>query len=341
VTAAVGVTVVGAGVMGARWARAVAEHPGARLVSVVDADPGRARALAERFGGAAANDAGAAIADPCVQAVAVCTPEHLHVDPAVTAIEAGRAVAVEKPLAHTVADCERLHALADACDVPLLVGHVLRFDQRYALVHAAIEADEIGAVLAVRCERIGLVSDQDVLRGRTSLALYYGVHEMDIARWYAGDIERVHAERSSGVLAARGYEVDDLCSATLRFTGGAHGTLMLGWSLPVRTSGFGLAGVTVVGEEGVLSIAPGDAGVARFGPARAQALDAFWAPEIHGRLGGAVAREVAHFIDVAAGTAEPLCGAHDGTEAVRASLALEHSAATGVPVAVEGVSMPG
>jgi predicted dehydrogenase len=331
-TGQIGLAVVGVGFMGARWARAIAEHPAARLAVVCDAREDVGRELADRYGARYMRDPREVAADPGIAAVAVCTPEHLHVDAALAAIGEGKAVMVEKPLADTVEGCERLRDAARERGVPLLVGHVLRFEPRYALLRAAIEAGEIGQVQAVHGQRVGLTADQEVLRGRTSLALYYGVHELDLARWYGGRVTRVYAEASEGLLRAAGYEVTDLYSATLRFATGAHGTLTLGWCLPPRTPGFGMAGVTVIGESGVLRVLQGESGVLRVGPEGAGNADVFWAPEVHGLLGGALATEVAHFVACARGDAEPLCTAEDGTEAVRASLALEASARDGMPV---------
>jgi predicted dehydrogenase len=189
-------------------------------------------------------------------------------------------------------------------------------------------------VQAVRHERIGVVGDQDVLQGRTTIPLYYGVHELDLARWYGGEVERIAAERSDGVLRTHGYDVDDLYSAVLRFASGAHGTAMLGWSLPRSTPGYGLAGVTVIGERGVVRVTQGDIGLLVFDEQGARSPDAYYAPEVHGRLRGALAVEADHFVDVARGAADPLCTAHDGAEAVRLALAMEESAERGEPVDV-------
>lgn len=329
---AVPLGVVGLGFMGSRWARAIFEHPGARLAVVGDVRHELAEDLAERFGARFVADPLEAASDPELEGVVVCTPEHLHVEPALAAIDAGKAVAVEKPLAHTVAAAESIRERAELRGVPVLAGHILRFEPRYASVAGAIDAGEIGAVQAVRHERIGLVSDQDVLQGRTTVGLYYGVHELDLARWYAGDLEFVFAERSAGVLRTHGYDVDDLYSALLRFRSGAHGTLMVGWSLPAATPGYGRAGVTVIGESGMLRVDQGAVGIVKIRESGAADVDVSYAPDVHGRIGGALALEVDHFVSCAASLVEPLCTAHDGSEAVRVSLAMEDSAATGAPV---------
>jgi predicted dehydrogenase len=321
--------------MGSRWAQALAEHPGAQVGVVSDVRQEAGRILANDLFARFVADPREAAAAPDVDAVAVCTPEHLHVEPALAALDAGKAVMVEKPLAHTVAGSEAIRTRASERGVPVLVGHILRFEPRYAAAHDAIAAGTIGAVQAVRHERIGLVTDQNVLRGRTTTALYYGVHEFDLARWYAGEVGRIYAERSEGVLRSHGYEIEDLYSAALRFRSGAHGTAMLGWSLPAKTPGYGIGGVTVIGERGVIRVSQGDVGLLLVDEEGLRDVDAYYAPLVHGRLRGALATEVDHFVDCARGVTEPACTAADGVEAVRISLAMEASADQRVPIDIE------
>jgi predicted dehydrogenase len=333
--APVRVAVIGLGAMGSRWARALAEQPGAEVSVVSDIRKDVGRTAANGLSARLVPDPLEAAAQPDVDAVAVCTPEHLHLEPALAAIDAGKAVMVEKPLAHTVEASETLRDRAAARGVPLLVGHILRFEPRYAAAHDAVATGTVGAVQAVRHERIGLVTDQNVLLGRTTIALYYGVHEFDLARWYVGEVERIYAERSDGVLRAHGYEIEDLYSAVLRFRSGAHGTAMLGWSLPGRTPGYGIGGVTVIGEHGVIRVSQGDVGLLIVDQQGQRDVDSYYAPPVHGRLRGALVTEVDHFLECARGTMEPVCTAADGVEAVRISLAMEASAERRAPIDVE------
>jgi predicted dehydrogenase len=87
-----------------------------------------------------------------------------------------------------------------------------------------------------------------------------------------------------------------------------------------------------VGERGVLRVVQGELGILEVTESGARDVDVFYAPDVHGRLGGALANEVTHFVDCVRGAAEPICTAADGTEAVRLSLAMEESARTGAPV---------
>jgi predicted dehydrogenase len=333
--APVPIAVIGLGFMGGRWARAVAEHAGAELRVVSDLREDLGKELAQDYGAVYVGDAGEAATHREVSGVVVVTPEHAHVDPALAAIRAGKVTAVDKPLAHTVEDAERIRDEARSKGVPVLTGHILRFEPRYAAMRKTIEEGRIGAVQAIRSERIGVVGDQRVLRGRTTIPLYYGVHEFDLARWYAGDVKRISAERSAGVLQSRGFDIHDLYSAVLRFDSGAHGTTMLGWCLPDGTAGWGRSGFTVIGETGMLRVDQADVGLTMVGEGGLIVEDTYFSPIIHGRFGGALANEVDHFVRCVLGETEPLCTADDGAEAVRVSLAMEQSAEKGEPVILE------
>lgn len=317
----IAIAVIGAGFMGERWARAIHEHDRAHVAVIADVDEARGRALAKRCSARFVGDPEEAATAPGVDAVAVCTPEHLHLLPTAAALGVSRPVAVEKPLAHTNGDAAKIVGLADKSGVPVLVGHVLRFDPRYAGIKAAIDAGTIGKVISVRHERIGLDADRVRLGARTTVGLYYAVHELDIARWYAGNIAEIEGAGDS-----------DMVSGLLRFTSGAHGTLQVGWCLPDRTPGYGIASVTVVGEHGVLRVAQGQSGFDIVGAHGPLDVDVAYSFEMHGRLKGMLTTEVDHFIDVAAGRSSPLCSAADGAAAVSASLALEDSARLRTPI---------
>lgn len=323
------IAVVGLGFMGAKWSRLIAESGLINLAVVSDVRADLGEQLASTYQAEFVPDPMEAAGHADVDGVVVCTPEHLHVEAAMAAIESGKVLAVEKPIAHTLDDAERIRDRAGEAGVPVLAGHVLRFEPRYAAIRETIESDEIGEVQAIRSERIGLVADQETLAGRTSIALYYGVHEFDIARWYAGEVATIAAARSSGVVRSHGYDVEDLYSAVLTFRSGAHGTAMIGWSLPPRTPGYGLAGFTVIGERGVLQVRQGDTGFTKVLDGGPSDADIYYSPEVHGSMYGALRIEVDHFARVVRNAADPVCTASDATEALRVSLAMEEAARLG------------
>ena len=123
------VAVIGAGHWGPNLIANFHDRRRSEVVRVVDLDAGRREAVVRRFPEiATGDDAEGAVSDPDVDAVIVATPTDTHFAIASAALEAGKHVLVEKPMAANVADAERLCALADARERVLMVGHVFLFN---------------------------------------------------------------------------------------------------------------------------------------------------------------------------------------------------------------------
>ena len=124
------IAVIGVGHLGQHHARILAAMPQADLVAVVDTKPGRAAEIAARHATAALTDAAALIGQ--VDAVTIATPTISHLDVALPFIEAGAAVLVEKPLAASLGEADRLVAAAAARGILLATGHTERFNPAVA-----------------------------------------------------------------------------------------------------------------------------------------------------------------------------------------------------------------
>jgi len=329
------VAVIGAGVMGERHARIYASFPDVELVAVCDTRPEAARTVARALGAAAFADFREVLARADVDAVSVCTPDDGHREPCERAAAAGKHVLVEKPIATTVADAEAIVEAATRAGVVLLVGHCLRFDPRYRAVKTAIDGGELGALLFVHTRRSNTVAAQDRLRGRASLPLFLGVHDYDVMRWWTGrEVRRVTAESRWGLLRRRGYPVEDVCCALLRFDGDVVGSAELNWVLPRGFPAGGDHRADVIGDRGTMSLASLETGVRRADEERAALVDAVTAPVVEGHAGGMFAFELRHFVDCVRGRATPAIAPSDAVAALRIALAVERAAATGAPVTV-------
>src|SRR3990167_1700516 len=130
----IGVAVVGSGRIGTHRARLAAQHPGVRYLAVSDVEAARARSLGERVGAdlsSASNEE--VIARPEVDVVIVSTPEPAHVAPVLHAIELGKPVLVEKPIAMTLEDADRIIGAAETKGVEVRVGYIMRYKRQYFL----------------------------------------------------------------------------------------------------------------------------------------------------------------------------------------------------------------
>ena len=118
-----GVGVIGAGRIGTHRARLAAQHPAVEYLAIADTDQDQVDKLVNATGAQfGTTDPYAVIADERVSVVIVATPEHAHVDAVTAAIEAGKSVMVEKPLALTIEDADRLADLAEERGVDLRIG---------------------------------------------------------------------------------------------------------------------------------------------------------------------------------------------------------------------------
>lgn len=325
--------VVGLGFMGRRYAETLARLGGVQLAAVTDIRPEVANEVAASTGARAFPDAATLARDESVDAVFVCTPEDAHEAAAVVALESGKHLLVEKPISHDLAAAARIREAADGTGTTVMVGHLLRFEPRWATARRIIAAGEIGEVVSLATRRVGNIGDQGVLRGRTSIPLYYGVHDLDILRWFADRRPiSMQAERRAGVLRAAGYDVDDLYCAILRFEGDILATAELGWHIPASAASAPSSGITVVGTNGWLRIEQGRTGLEVYageGGGHDIAVDVSFWPEVHGRPAGALVNELEHFLKAVRVGTPPLVPLDDGIEALRLSLAMEHAATTG------------
>src|SRR5882672_8340831 len=143
-----GIAVVGAGRIGALRARLAAEYPAVNFVAVSDADPARARDLAKEVGAQFhSGDNLAAISRPEVSAVIVATSEGEHVQAVMQALERGKAVLVEKPIALTLADADRIVAEARKSEASLRVGYSRRYKDRYLIAKEQVVQGRVGRIV--------------------------------------------------------------------------------------------------------------------------------------------------------------------------------------------------
>jgi phthalate 4,5-cis-dihydrodiol dehydrogenase len=141
-----GLGVVGLGMAGAVMVRAAARHPGIVLAAAADPHAAPREAFARDFNARAYADARALAEDPAVEAVYIATPHQFHAEHAILAAERGKHVILEKPIALTLADCDRIIAAVERAGVHLIVGHTHAFDPAVRAMRAMIASGELGAL---------------------------------------------------------------------------------------------------------------------------------------------------------------------------------------------------
>jgi myo-inositol 2-dehydrogenase/D-chiro-inositol 1-dehydrogenase len=180
---AVGMGVIGVGRIGRMHAGLLArEVPGATLVAVHDADAGAAASIGVRACGL-----DELLADPGVDAVAICSSTETHADLIVAVAQAGKAIFCEKPISLDLAEVDRALAAVDAAGVPFQIGFNRRFDPAHQAVHEAVMRGEVGEPQLVRISsRDPEPPPMDYVRGSGGIFLDMTIHDFDMARYVTG-----------------------------------------------------------------------------------------------------------------------------------------------------------
>jgi predicted dehydrogenase len=153
----VDVAVVGAGYWGRNLVRNAQQSPMTRLAAVCDSDLGRARELAIQFSGVeAVDDVRQLLDDPLVEAIVVATPPATHLEVAMAAIEAGKHVLVEKPLASSYADGRALVEAAQDQGVALMCDHTYCYTPAVQRIRELVHSGELGELQFADSVRINL-----------------------------------------------------------------------------------------------------------------------------------------------------------------------------------------
>jgi myo-inositol 2-dehydrogenase/D-chiro-inositol 1-dehydrogenase len=216
--------VIGAGRIGSIHAGNAAAHPNAKVHSVVDVNKGAAEELAQKFGARAVSDVDAAIKDPSVNAVLICSSTDTHVDLIIKAAKAGKAIFCEKPIDLDPARVELALKEVDAAKVPFLIGFNRRFDPSFRNLQDAVRNGEVGKV-----EKVTIIS-RDPRPPPLSYVKVSGglfrdmmIHDFDMARWLLGEEPvELYAQASNLVDPAIGQAGDiDTAMVVMRTASGA------------------------------------------------------------------------------------------------------------------------
>ncbi len=205
---------------------------------------------------------------PQIEAVSVCTPNWLHAEHSIAALEAGRHVMVEKPMAMNARDAKKMIDAAQASGKQLVVGFQHRFEAKSRMIRKFIEAGAFGKILYVRVQALrrrgipswGVFGRKDLQGGGPLVDI--GVHMLETAHFLMGSPQPLTATASTfcyigdkpcevevpwGPWDHKTYTVEDLAVGMIRFEGGSTMTVETSFAAHIERD---LWNVQVMGEKG-------------------------------------------------------------------------------------------
>lgn len=334
------ILVMGAGLIGGRHARLVADHPGCALVGVVDPDPDCAvPAGVPRY-------ADLSDVDGAADAVIVATPTGLHMRHGIEAARKGLHVLMEKPVAASVDQARQLDDAVRAAEVACLVGHHRRYHPALVHLRDLVASGRIGApvtaTLIWAMRKPDSYFRQNWRSTDGSPVMINLIHDVDMLRFVLGDITGLagfgsDTQRNGGRLESG--------AVALRFASGATGTVSFADTTPSPwgfEAGMGEnPNIAATGQD--MWWITGTRGAVSFPSLRVWTGAADWsqAPQVD-ETGPAertvpLQAQLQHFLDVVRDGAPPRIGIADARESLRVTTEIE--ALLGQEVGLEEASM--
>lgn len=226
--------IVGCGKVGHLHAKALSSLPESVFTAVCDVDLERAREFAKGYGVQAYQDVEEMIAQSGVEALDICTPHPLHTEPAVKAAEAGVHVLIEKPLASSLQDCDRIIGAGKKGGVKIGVMCQRRFYAPCRRIKDAIDANKLGQPILGSVAMYGWRDEayyrSDPWRGSWiaeggGVLVNQAPHQLDLFQWYMGPIDELFGLWDN--LNHPYIEVEDTAMAIVRFKSGALGNIVV------------------------------------------------------------------------------------------------------------------
>jgi len=327
---AIGVGVIGAGIMGEMHARVYHELPQTDLIGVADVNPKRAKALAEKYGCKWYVDHAELLKHENIVAVSVATPDHLHHDVVVDALKAGKHVLVEKPLATSLEEAQNMVHVAESNGRILMVN----YNNRWALVYqkgkSLIKEGRIGSPLmayAQKNDAITVPTQMLKWSSNTSPVHFLSTHDIDMVLWYLDEpaAVRVYAEACEKILSAKGISTLDAVQAIVHFENGAIATFESTWVYPASYPTLAESHLHIVGDKGVIHIDRRDENIVL-----ADSTGVFYprtamSGEVDRQLKGAFRWALEHFISSIEENRQPITNARSALRAVEIAVAIHIS----------------
>ncbi|EAW07692.1 Gfo/Idh/MocA family protein [Aspergillus clavatus NRRL 1] len=353
------VIVVGAGLIGPRHAQSVISNPSTELVALIDPAPSAATVAAQLQTTHFPSIASMLEAIPKPDAAIVCTPNHTHVPVTQELLASGIHVLVEKPVSESIESGHALLAFAkrpEHAHLKLLVGHHRRFNPYVLKTKQILDSGALGTPIAINGLWTLFKPDSyfaapgDWRRARASGGVIpiNLVHDIDLLHHLFGPIERIHAEKTRPQRPRPPHEAEEGAALTLRFASGVVGSFLVCDATP-SPHNF----ETGTGENPLIPPTPGGAGADFYRIFGSQAslsvpdmtrwsydgrAEKSWnqplvAEKFEVEVGAKpFDLQLAHFVDVIRGKAEPSCSGEDGLRALIVCQAARKALETGETV---------
>lgn len=313
----INVGVIGVGAMGYNHARVYYRLEEANLVAVSDVSERTLNKVCKKYDATGYSDYEDLLKDPEIEVVSVCVPTTHHHDVVMKAIEYGKHVLVEKPIAFSLEEAEEMIAAAKEKGVILGTGHVERFNPAVQKAKELIENDVIGDVVSASAKRVGPFPPRikDV-----GVCIDLAIHDLDVMYYlFDEDVEQVYG-RMSSMLDKTDFE--DHAEIMVNFEN-ATGILEVNWLTPYKRRE-----IEITGTDGIISVDYIEQSIEVFGK---------FAQDINIKHEEPLKEELKSFLEAVDENKDPVITGEDGLNALKMVIAASKSSKAHKPISFEEI----
>ncbi|MEM2702649.1 MAG: Gfo/Idh/MocA family oxidoreductase [Candidatus Bathyarchaeia archaeon] len=307
--------VVGIGFWGRNHIRVLSEIPEVELIAVCDIDVQRAKAISEKYGLKSYSNSREMYRKEELDAVTICVWSSRLAEESLKALKMGKHVFVEKPMAGSVREAERVLKVAEAENLKLQVGFIERFNPGVKRVKEAIENGLIGSPVSATARR---VSKWPQRIGDVGVVKDTAIHDIDVIRFLFNE-DPISVYARTGCLQHEKFE--DYAQIMLAFQSGRSAFLESNWLTPYK-----IRKLTITGSDAIINLdyITQEISIETSGQTVTPRYE--WEEPLK--------LELQHFVDCVLNNREPLVSGVDGVKALKVAEAALKSAVKGCVVKV-------
>jgi len=339
----IGIGLIGCGIWGSIHAQTYSRSPFTKLVTTCDQDGDRAEQFSQKYGSTNhTSDYQDILKNPEISAVSIATPDYSHTQIVMDALNAGKHVLVEKPLATTVQECKEILAARDTSGTILMVDFHNHWNIPFMQVKEMVDTGELGDLQMINVrlnDTIYVPTKMLNWASKSSPAHFLGSHVVDLIRWISGaEIIRVYSVSRTEVLKNKGIHTPDFYQSILELSNGATAYVENCWIVAENAPNIFEFKGDFIGSKGSTFVnVSHHRMIEKYTEKGAGFSDVMGVVDRYGKALGFCTASIEHFIDCILQNTSPIVTGEDGLVATQVVQAMEESASTGLPVDLQSI----
>jgi len=334
----IGYGIIGAGIWGELHTRVLTNDPRVNVLGICDINEKRAKEIANKYNiDKYYTDYTAMLADPNIEAISITTPDFAHSEPAINAINSGKHVLIEKPMATTTSECLEIIEAQNKFKKYIMVDFHNRWSPAFYNAYESIYNGEVGKVSYIyfRLSDTTFVPTKYInWASKSSVLWFLGPHAVDTVRWLFNDeVKEVFAVSRKNILPQLGIDTPDFYSTILQFEHGGVAHLEHSWIISPNSPNLFDLKCEIQGSSGTIYIDTShNSMIQKYTPLTSQGYpylshpDTTLMPIVQNHQIGFATESIRHFIESLWADKEPIVNSIDGLRVTEILEAIEKSA---------------